>query len=82
MMTIETITASGQRKRWQASRAMLRGGFLISPQVIDVAGLSQLLSGNPGQRVAYIRVTGEGLQQSFVVRFRAIAIAAKTPVRA
>lgn len=82
MMTIETITASGQRKRWQASRAMLRGGFLISPQVIDVAGLSQLLSGNPGERVVHFRVIGEGLQQSFVVRFRAIAIAAKTPARA
>lgn len=82
MMTIETITASGQRTRWQASRAMLRGGFLISPQVIDVAGLSQLLSGNPGQRVVYLRVTGEGLQQSFVVSFRAIAIAAKMLARA
>jgi hypothetical protein len=79
MMTIEAVTASGQRKSWIASRAMLRGGFLVSPQVIDVAGLSQLLSGNPGQRVASIRVTGEGLQQSLVVRFRAIAIAAKTP---
>jgi hypothetical protein len=82
MMTIETITASGQRKSWNASRAMLRAGFLISPQVIDVPGLTQLLSGRPGQRVTSIRVTGEGLQPSFIVRFRTIAIAAKRPVRA
>jgi hypothetical protein len=73
LMTLETITAAGVRTRWRVAPAMLRGGFVISPQVIDVDALSRLLSGGAGDRVVRIHLTGNDL----LVRFTAV----RTPDR-
>jgi len=72
LMTLEMTTAAGVRTRWKVPRAMLAGGFLVSPQVADAAALSRLFARDSADRVTRIRLNGDDA----VVRFSAVRITA------
>ena len=71
-LTLETTTAAGKQTRWKVPRAMLAGGFVISPQVADAAALSRLFVRDSADRVTRIRLIGSNA----FFRFSAVRITA------
>jgi len=74
VMFMDTMTDDGIRSRWRMPVAMLDGGFLISPQIANVADLAVALRGQAGHRVTRLRLLGTGYGNEFTVRFSEIQL--------
>jgi hypothetical protein len=72
LLTLEMTTAAGAQTRWKVPRAMLAGGFVVSPQVADAAALSRFFARDSADRVTRIRLNGDDV----VVRFSAVRVRA------
>jgi hypothetical protein len=75
---VEIVTADGKRAGYRAPVSLLRAGFLVSPHVTSLAGLTRLFRDQSGRRATAIRVIGRGYGQPFTLHFSAV----RTPVLA